>query len=597
MNKYYKIYIVFVVFVISIFFLKLSFEYTGMQRAKELSIQYEAKALTDLILSFRQTYQEVFIKNRLNLNKSNIDFLPVKTVGRVSELFSKYNMQTKIHTVSDKPRNIINKANKRQMQSINKFNKNKKIDYLFEQRGTKYYYTKPLYVTNTCLKCHGKRENAPKIIQENYENAYNYKLGDLRGVIEIELEQTSMSNLLEISHNKRLIVAFLIVSLFLMVLFFYTKYFIKQKEKIQEKEKYESTVIEANNNAIIAIDWTGKITTFNKKAENMFGWSKDEMIGFRNLTKLMPSKYHKSYNKSSKKYLDTGISCGIINSYQELEGMRKDGTTFPLRISFGAKWKFKNVIVVASIIDLTQDRERDSIVMQQSKMAAMGEMLESIAHQWRQPLSVITTASSGIKMQKEFDILTDEILLTSCDSITNSAQHLSQTIDDFRSFFQEDKVKKHFNAKDIFHKTMALLTSKFKNIEIEIIENIDDVNTNGFGNELVQVFMNILNNAKDELEIQDIKRMIFVDIHQITDNIVIKIKDNAGGIPEDILPKIFDSNFTTKLERDGTGIGLYMTKKIIENSFKGTIEANNVSYRYNGKDYAGAEFAITIPLI
>ena len=251
---------------------------------------------------------------------------------------------------------------------------------------------------------------------------------------------------------------------------------------------------------------------------------------------------------------------------------------------------------VVVLNDITKLNEQDTLLIEQSKMASMGEMMESIAHQWRQPLSIISTSSSGIKMQKEFGMLTDEKLFLSCDNITESAQHLSDTIDDFRNFFHNDKIKKDFNIKDIYYKTINLLSSKFKNREIKIIENIDDINMNGFGNELVQVFMNILNNARDELEIKDIKRMIFVDIHKDSNSAIIKRKDNAGGIPQDILPQIFNSHFTTKQDKDGTGIGLYMTKKIIENSFSGIIEASNVNYNYDGKDYVGAEFTIALSI-
>ena len=265
---------------------------------------------------------------------------------------------------------------------------------------------------------------------------------------------------------------------------------------------------------------------------------------------------------------------------------------------------FVSIRIDRTIQDYTDDiieyeankREQDKLIVQQSKMASMGEMLESIAHQWRQPLSVITTASGGIKVQQEYGILDDKKLFDSCDNITKSAEHLSDTINDFRNFFKEDKIKKDFNIKDIFHKTLSLLISKFKNKEISIIETIDDININGFGNELVQVFMNILNNARDELEIEEIKRLIFIDIHKINDEVIVKIKDNAGGIPKDILPKIFDAHFTTKEERNGTGIGLYMTKKIIEDSFKGTIKANNIEFEYEGDKYTGAEFKITLPL-
>ncbi|MCK5110814.1 MAG: sensor histidine kinase [Arcobacteraceae bacterium] len=246
--------------------------------------------------------------------------------------------------------------------------------------------------------------------------------------------------------------------------------------------------------------------------------------------------------------------------------------------------------------EVEKNKINQELLMQQSKMAAMGEMLESIAHQWRQPLSVITTSSTGIQMQKEFEILTDKFLLESCDAITNSAEHLSQTIDDFRNFFKQDKRKKIFNIKETLEATITLLISKFKNRSIEIIKNIDDVEISGFRNELIQVFMNILNNARDELETKDYKRLIFVDIVKQNDTVIIMIKDNAGGIPKEVLPNIFDAHFTTKDEKDGTGIGLYMTKKIIEDSFNGIIEAKTIEYEYDGQNYSGALFTISIPI-
>ena len=109
--------------------------------------------------------------------------------------------------------------------------------------------------------------------------------------------------------------------------------------------------------------------------------------------------------------------------------------------------------------------------------------------------------------------------------------------------------------------------------------------------------MNVLNNARDELETKNYRRLIFVDVDTNNEFVTIKIKDNAGGIPEDIIHKVFDSHFTTKQDNDGTGIGLYMSKKIIVNSFKGTIEVQNVTYSYEDEEYTGAEFIISLPII
>ena len=239
-------------------------------------------------------------------------------------------------------------------------------------------------------------------------------------------------------------------------------------------------------------------------------------------------------------------------------------------------------------------RKQDNLLIQQSKMASMGEMMESIAHQWRQPLSVISSSSSGIKLQKELGVLSDEQLLDLCENITRSTSHMSDTINDFRNFFKKDKIKKDFKLRDSFDKTKTLLISILDSENIKLVENIEDITIYGFENELVQVFMNILSNAKEQLEINDSEKIIFIDIKKINNKIVISIKDNAQGISSDILPQIFDSHFTTKEKRNGTGIGLYMCKKIVEESFGGTLKAYNVSFTYNNINYKGAEFKIVL---
>jgi signal transduction histidine kinase len=252
---------------------------------------------------------------------------------------------------------------------------------------------------------------------------------------------------------------------------------------------------------------------------------------------------------------------------------------------------------IKKIAELYSDiLEQDAIMTEHSKMAAMGEMVESIAHQWRQPLSIITTSASAIKMQKEFNLLDDEKFENLCNKILSSTNHLSTTIDDFRNFYRKDKVKIEFNLKDTFKHSFDLISSKFMNIDISVIKDIQDVTVRGFSNELTQVFINILNNARDELESIEGEKIIFIKIYKDNNNAIIEIKDNAKGIPTEILPKIFDSHFTTKGEEYGTGIGLYMSKKIVTSSFGGEITAKNIEYEYNNKNYSGAQFTITLPV-
>ncbi len=235
------------------------------------------------------------------------------------------------------------------------------------------------------------------------------------------------------------------------------------------------------------------------------------------------------------------------------------------------------------------------MLQSQVKVAAMGEMMGNIAHQWRQPLSVITTVASGISLNRELDILTDDMLDNMTNTIITQAMHLSQTIDDFRDFLKDNTSNnKRFNIKNTLEKVISLTSDSYDSHYIKIIYSCDDIFITKNENQLSQVLLNIFNNAKDAFVINDIKtdRYLFIDIKQIQNDIVINCKDNAGGIPIDIIDKVFEPYFTTKHQSQGTGIGLYMSHQIITKHFAGTINAQNAEYNYNNQDYVGAIFTI-----
>ena len=259
---------------------------------------------------------------------------------------------------------------------------------------------------------------------------------------------------------------------------------------------------------------------------------------------------------------------------------------------------FSNNISIAfeNICLSDESKQKDVLLLQQSKMATMGEMIENIAHQWRQPLSVITTSASGLMVQKEFENLTDKLFNENCDAIIKSAMHLSQTIDDFREFFKPDKVKSYFKLKYVVDKTLFLLSSKFKNRDIEVITTISDVEVYGLQNECIQVLINILNNSIDALEnLNSGRKLILIDGGLKDEKVLwLSIKDNARGIAQEFINNVFEQYFTTKENEDGTGIGLYMVKQMIEQHMDGSIEVKNVKYDYEGQSYTGACFTIKI---
>jgi len=241
--------------------------------------------------------------------------------------------------------------------------------------------------------------------------------------------------------------------------------------------------------------------------------------------------------------------------------------------------------------------ENQKLLMDQSKLASMGEMIANIAHQWRQPLSVISTAATGILMQKEFGILDDEKLLKSCNSINDNAQYLSKTIDDFKNFIQGDSKKIQFSIKNNIEHFLPLIESSLKQNRIELILDIQDCTISGYPNELNQCLLNIVNNSKDALaNINEDQRYIFLTTSVEDDILTIKIKDNANGIPNNIINKVFEPYFTTKHQSQGTGLGLSISYKLITTQMNGKITVQNETFEYNNKTYTGASFIIKLKI-
>jgi len=197
------------------------------------------------------------------------------------------------------------------------------------------------------------------------------------------------------------------------------------------------------------------------------------------------------------------------------------------------------------------------------------------------------------------DILSDEDIYENCDDIVNSSNYLSETINEFKHLIKGRKDKKDFKINETVQKSLGLLSGIFKTNLVELIQDYDeDIILNGYGNDLTQVIVNILKNANDAFleKNQDTQKLIFIKTFKQDNRISICIKDNAGGIKDDILDKIFEPYFTTKHKAQGTGLGLYMTHQIISDSFKGNIQVSNETYEYNSKTFKGAKLTISLPI-
>ncbi len=234
--------------------------------------------------------------------------------------------------------------------------------------------------------------------------------------------------------------------------------------------------------------------------------------------------------------------------------------------------------------------EQEQILIQQSKLASMGEMIGNIAHQWRQPLSEISSIHMNMLATYEFNEFDQKYLEEKIDEADKLTQFMTQTISDFQNFFKPEEEKKYFNVKETCKKAFYIIKSSLKYHNIDFIMNvIDDVEVNGYENEYSQVILNILNNAKDVLILRKVAEpQITIEIKNGKEFNIVKIEDNAGGIDTNIIEKIFEPYFTTKHKAQGTGIGLYMSKNIIETNMNGLIDVRNTE--------KGACFTVKVPI-
>ena len=258
----------------------------------------------------------------------------------------------------------------------------------------------------------------------------------------------------------------------------------------------------------------------------------------------------------------------------------------------------KHMNQVKAKLEEEKKKQQEQLLMHRTKQAMMGEMLENIAHQWRQPLSIISTYATGILMKKKYGISTQEEEYEAYESINLNAQYLSNTIEDFRKYFTSSSQKTEFSIIECLEHTSKLIESRLKIDKIRLLSNIKDVKIIGYKNELTQVFMNIFNNSADALEKVDFEdRYIYVTIYEEEGFVILKSIDSGNGADEKIIKRIFEPYFTTKHQKYGTGIGLYMCKEIIEKYMKGTINAKNNEFTFKNKTYFGLEFTIQIPIV
>ena len=341
-------------------------------------------------------------------------------------------------------------------------------------------------------------------------------------------------------------------------------------------EKDDISLLNILNKFIINIDEEIKSNILNKWLYIQYKKDFDYNIIFKGLAVLILILLAVLYRQKLLNKMNKSLVIKVEEKTKELKEINDD-----------LEKKIKEAV--------DENLKKDRTLSQQSKMAAIGEMMESIAYQWRSPLTSITKDLSDIKTKKELGILEDKFLTDTLDSIVNSATNLSITIDDFKDFFKPTKEKTNISLSECCNKTLDLLNKKIKNKKIKIIKNFESITIESYESEIIQVLMSIINNSNDAFSnTVNHERLIFIDILINEENILIKIRDNAGGVRRNIINKIYEPYFTTKVRSESTGIGLFMCEEIITKHMNGKIESVNKKYIYNDIEYKGLETLITL---
>lgn len=407
------------------------------------------------------------------------------------------------------------------------------------------------------------------------------------------------------------------------------------KEAIKKSELLFSLLYENMMDALVSVDMSGKILQFNNVFRTMLGYEAEELLS-KSFLDITPDKWHSMEHKIIEEQI---IPNGYSDVYEK-EYRRKDGTVFPIELrthlirddqgnpyamwavirditerkraedalqnlndelekrvaerteelgKIGMELETQNTELQKTYHELELEttalhramedlREKEEMVIQQSRMAAMGEMLGNIAHQWRQPFNVLGFMVQDLGLSYECGEFSKELLDANIGKVMEILLQLSQTIDDFSNFTSTGKEKSLFRVNQVIADTISLIEESFKNQRITIdVSTSNDPQINGYPHEYAQVLLNILMNARDAfLESGMDNARIAMRSWEENGRSEVTITDNAGGIKAEILGKIFEPYFTTKDLGKGTGVSLFMSKTIIEKNMGGCLSVSNI---------------------
>ena len=375
--------------------------------------------------------------------------------------------------------------------------------------------------------------------------------------------------------------------LIILIIFIFSQLLLKRYNKKLKKEVDDKTLeykkknqelINANQNffdllntaieAIAIFDENDNLVKLNKSGKLMFNYYFKKNSENKTISDFIPENFLSEIkNRLNKK---------IFEQF-EINLLRSDKTIFPGLIAVKTILIEDKIHTIITIVDLTQIKLQDKFLQQQAKLAQMGELLSMIAHQWRQPLTAISAASENLKLKTILNKIDNNTINTATDDINKYTSYLSNTINDFKNFYKTNKAKELTTLNEMAKKSLNIIEDSISFRNIKIIKNLNSTSSiETFMSEVTQVILSLLQNAEDILLEKQIKNP-YIKINTFDDEeyLYLQVIDNGGGISSDIIDKIFDPYFSTKHEKNGTGLGLYFAKSIIENNCNALLNVRN----------------------
>lgn len=606
---------------------------------REKHVIWEAEKRIDIILKFNKALhkyvedvQKPVIYDLKANNKLYSEFFDPKLLSftyvarnihnNYIEIESKDGVEPYMYKLAaTNPRNPINKATEYEEKILQRFRKNEinKFTDILNENGKQYVYrAMPIAKSkDSCMLCHSTPDIAPKALIELYgsEGGFGEQIGDVRAMISLKIP---ISELLK-SENERFFILSIIIFMVFVVLYIFIVLILRKDTKLAQeiekneiKEKKTRAILDSSpsiivlNNGKEIVDANKTFFEFFEVYANLEEFKKK----YECICDLFEVIDKKGYVVDKRIHGLPWVEYLILNKNQTFKAAMHKNEKLNHFILKAEKVELDSeFLVIVELINITQEieleqqmKEQEEILHSQSKIVAMGEMIANIAHQWRQPLNTISTAATGMKVQKDFGVLEDKSFDESVELINSSTKYLSQIINDFAGYVKINELEELFMVDEMVNQALRILEGIIKSNNIVVCKEIEEgLILYGVKNEFVQIIINILNNANDKFLIhkpqnEEIKNFIKISAYRDNENIIVEICDNGDGVDESVMKKIFEPYFTTKHQSRGTGLGLFVTHKIVTSNFNGSIKAKNQTFQCHGNDYHGVCFIMRMPI-